>query len=341
MTKRRPTQADVARLAGVSRGVVSMVLNQRSGRVPISDETRQRVVRAMEELGYAPNPVARMLARGSNRLIGVFTYEADFPYRPADFYFPFLIGIQEEAGRQDYNVLLFTGNRATGRGVYRDGANILRLADGAILMGPYPDRAELRRLAKEGYPFVFIGRREVSGCQIDWAASDYAAGSAAATRHLIELGHRRVAYAEHSPDRESSVDRLEGCRTAVSEAADAELVILPQALVADAAELLAVARQAGVTALVCESPSTLGALLQEARGVGIRVPGDLSMLCLSDCETGVGPWQQPSHLRLNRQMVAEAAVRVLIGRLSGSAAGIQHVLVPCEFLAGDTTGPPR
>ena len=80
MSSKRPTQKDVAKLAHVSRGTVSLVLNNQSGgRVPISEETQQRVLQAAKKLGYAPNPIAQMLARGANRIIGVFTYEPGLP----------------------------------------------------------------------------------------------------------------------------------------------------------------------------------------------------------------------------------------------------------------------
>src|SRR5690606_5785524 len=105
MKTKRPTQQDVARLAGVSRGTVSMVINgMTGGRIPISEETRRKVLDAMEQLGYAPNPAAQILAGGRNRLIGVFTYEPFFPYEQDNFYYPFLLGIERQASYEGYNL---------------------------------------------------------------------------------------------------------------------------------------------------------------------------------------------------------------------------------------------
>ena len=100
MKPKRPTQADVAKHAGVSRGTVSFVLNQTEGLVPISQETRQRVLDAARALGYSPNPVAQMLARGNTQIIGIFPFEGTFPYTPSDFYYTYLVGIEQEAGNQ-------------------------------------------------------------------------------------------------------------------------------------------------------------------------------------------------------------------------------------------------
>jgi len=85
MKSKRPTQADVAQRAGVCRGTVSLVLNQSEGRVPISQETRERMLAAANTLGYLPNPVAQMLARGRNSIISFCAFDEAFPHTPADF----------------------------------------------------------------------------------------------------------------------------------------------------------------------------------------------------------------------------------------------------------------
>ena len=157
MKSKRPTQEDVAQRAGVSRGTVSLVLNQTEGRISISQKTRERVLAAAKALGYSPNPIAQMLARGRNHIIGFFTFDDAFPYAPADFYNPYLVGVEREAGDQGYNVLLFTRNPAkTPHQIYQDWLNSLLLADGVILTGNYPDSEVLRQLANENYPFVLL-----------------------------------------------------------------------------------------------------------------------------------------------------------------------------------------
>src|SRR5687768_2564309 len=103
---KRPTQVDVALRAGVSRATVSLVLNQTGGPVPIGEETRERVLAAAREIGYAPNPVAQMLARGSNHIIGFLSFDDIFLLAESDFYYPYLVGVQREAGEQNYHILL-------------------------------------------------------------------------------------------------------------------------------------------------------------------------------------------------------------------------------------------
>src|SRR6056297_2228719 len=95
--KRRPTQVDVARQAGVSPAVVSTVLNGAGrGSVRVGPEAAARVRQAVRELGYVPNPVARNLAGGKNRILGMFTFESIFPIERPNCYSPFLIGFEAE-----------------------------------------------------------------------------------------------------------------------------------------------------------------------------------------------------------------------------------------------------
>src|SRR5687768_15463198 len=140
---RRYRIADVAKYAGVSKSAVSAVLNNRVGDgIRVSEETQQKIRDAVQVLGYVPNPVARNLARGHNNLLAVFTFEAMFPIDSRNFYYPFLMGIEEEAAQQGYDLLLSTAASdldMRGR-IYPKGSNRLQLADGAVLLGQSPNK---------------------------------------------------------------------------------------------------------------------------------------------------------------------------------------------------------
>ena len=337
MSRSRPTLADVARLAGVSSGTVSLVLNKRSGNVPISAETRARVMDAVRQLGYVPNPVAQMLAGGASRLIGVFAYEARFPYEREDFFFPYLLGIEREASKQDYDLLLFTRSRGCQpRTIYCDGVNQLRRADGAIVMGSQTNRDELRMLAEEGYPFVSIGRREVSGQQIAWVASDYAGGSAEATRHLIELGHRRLAFLGMGPPAETSIEKLQGCREALGRVAGAELAVWDRDLLARPDAFLQAVRGSAITALVCSEIATFVNAVRQLLAAGIKIQEDLSVISLTDGEADLPISMKPTVVCLNRHLMGETAVRLLVDHMRARDA-VQQIRFPCQLVVGNTT----
>ncbi len=337
---KKPTQNDVAKLAGVSRGTVSIVLNNRlDGRVPISEETRERVFKAAQALGYAPNPVAQMLKEGSNRLIGVFAYEATFPYETGTFFFPHLLGIEKAASDQDYNVLFFTRNRKNAAPkIYTNGMNSLLLADGTIILGGAPDRDELLRLVEEDYPFVCIGRREVPGCQVNWVTYGYETGSQEATQYLIDLGHTSLGFVYDSTlsIAEPTQDKLRGVRKAV-DATNVQLIVLD---VPHHNALIERIHQHQITALIFADPTDFVSAFHLLRENNIAIPGDLSLLSLVNIDEQLAYGVEPTHVETDRYVVAELAVRTLIQLLDGSVQPPQQHTVACRFTIGNTTGKP-
>lgn len=346
MKRNRPTQADVARLAGVSQTTVSMVLNQRDGgSILISEDTAERVHAAMRTLGYAPNPAAQMLAQGRNQLLAVFNYDPATSYLRDSSYHRILVGVENGADQQDYDILLLTRNRSgDSRSVYRGGVNTLRLADGAIIMGHYPSHDELRRLTAEGYPFVCIGRREVPDIALNWVISDYRAAGYQGTRHLLELGHRRMVYVgnEELFDTHSTQARWAGCMEAVRDVADAEFFKADQSEVATSDAVLALTRDRHITALICNDAANFGQAMQSLSLAGLRVPEDVSILVLGDTMGDFATTMSVTYVQLHQVAVGEEAVRLLKRRIeAGANAPAEQILVPCEFVVGETTGPRR
>lgn len=339
--RKRPTQADVARLAGVSQSTVSMVLNQRDGgAILISEDTVRKVSEAIQALGYAPDPVAQMLAQGRNQLLGVFSYDAAY-YLHENLYHKFLVGIENGADAYDYNILLFTRNRKQpNRRIFQNGGNPLRLVDGAILMGYYPDPDELRQLASERYPFVYIGRRDVPDADFDWVSSDYREAGVQATRHLIDLNHRRLGYLCHLSNFQlnSLQERWAGCQSVIAGAPDATITLLDQEAI-DSPEMFArLIREHGLTAIICNDAVNFGKTMQFLAHLPLRVPQDLSVLALGDTNDGTTITSQVTHVRLKQEQVGEAAVSALIARIEGvTPSAAQHIYIPCEFVIGETT----
>ena len=343
MSARRPTQKDVARLAGVSRVTVSIVLNGKtSGSVPISEETQTRVFNAARELGYAPNPVAQMLKQGSNHILGIFVYEPEFPYDVDNYLFHHRLGVEREAARLDYNVLFFTRNHNSGKPtIFENGMNSLRLADGCIIMGGEPNREELCLLAEQQYPFVCIGRRD-GDCEIDWVVDDYMDGSRQAVQHLIDLGHRRIGFIAGDLLPEAMEDKLVGCHEAAAQGG-AELLELSGTGWGVSDGLLQIVEENNITALACPNNRTFDDCLQVFSNHGLTIPEYVSVVALtppirSTLETFT---KAPTYVRLDRVTVGLEAVRLLVKRLNNQPVANNQIYVPCELVVGETTGPPR
>ncbi|HEY6799811.1 MAG TPA: LacI family DNA-binding transcriptional regulator, partial [Agromyces sp.] len=112
--RRRATQADIARHLGVSQATVSIALRGGLAAEQVAPATRQSVLDLAAQLGYSANAVARSLRGGRNRILGLFTFEPVFPIEQRDFYYPFLVGVEQGAAESDHELLLFTSAGATG-----------------------------------------------------------------------------------------------------------------------------------------------------------------------------------------------------------------------------------
>lgn len=184
-----PTQADVARLAGVSRSTVSFVLNNRHGRaISITKETRHKVFKAAQELGYEPNALARSLRSGQSFTIGVL-----IPNLYNLHYLELLEGIEQELTEQGYHLALVVTNfdpereRSCFRSLFQQ-----RL-DGLILMPTFWDLLpdEMIALSERGSPACFIPAEEAG---TDWVTPDMRRGAEMLMTHLIQIGHKRIGF---------------------------------------------------------------------------------------------------------------------------------------------------
>ncbi len=330
----------------MSPAVVSLVINGRTnGKIRISEETQTRVRQAVRDLGYVPNLAARQLAGGRNHLIGVFTYEPVFPLGEGNFYYPFLVGIEEQAEALGYDLLLFTRNdRETGRRmVYREGINALQTADGAVLLGTNEDRAELSRLVAEGFPFVFAGRREVDGEPLVYVGADYASAAVEVIDHLAGFGHTNMLYlTDQGGLSESSLDRRDGVLRGMRQAAipdpeDRVIAITPSLL--DGEQLLSWL-SAGVTALVVQSLVLAQAVLRVASSRGLQVPAAFSLAALGNSHERVDDDGTITSIDIPQREMGAGSVQLLVDLLDHpETMTTKQVLLPCRLRRGRTVGP--
>lgn len=344
--RKRPRQVDVAAMANVSPAIVSLVINGHvDGNVRISPEAQQRVWAAVRELGYVANPIARKLAGNQNGLLGVFTYEAIFPLEYHDFYYPFLVGIEQEAQAQDHDLLLFTrlGNKCK-RAIYKDGVNSLQVADGAILLGIYEEPDEITHLLHDGFPFVYVGKREIPGEKISYVAADYTNATIEVVEYMYRLGHRRIAhlYGKSGPHREAHRDRRSGnflAHQRLGLPLDERLMFECDADEITA-ELVKHYETLGVTALLFEDVHHVHAFLDAAAALGKHIPQDISFALLGNPVNQARDIQDVTGFTIPRQEMGQQAVRLLITLLSPSTLPeAQQITLPCTFLPGKTVGP--
>jgi DNA-binding LacI/PurR family transcriptional regulator len=200
------TIADVATEAGVSPATVSRVLND-SG-YPVRPETRQRVLHAIEKLDFRPNEVARALLLKRTRTVGLVIPDIANPYYPA-----ISRGVEDEASARGYAVIFCNTDRDSAKSEQYVHTLLQKQVEGIIVAGGGTDFGK----ASETFArtqVVFVGRPELRWPSVE---IDNAAAVATGMSHLVELGHRRIAFVGGPEKLTSSRDRLEGYRRSLRE----------------------------------------------------------------------------------------------------------------------------
>jgi DNA-binding LacI/PurR family transcriptional regulator len=328
--------SDVAARAGVSHQTVSRVVN---GHPNVAPGTRERVRRAIAELGYLPNTAARALVTGSTRTIGFVTVSIN-QYGPAQT----LVGLERAARAAGYSLSVTVLEDPT-REAMRDAIDrfAARSVDAVVALGTYDDAFEALHAVSSPVPLVTVQ----SGGALEEPAVgvDQVAGGRLATRHLLDLGHRTVHHLTGPADSKEARDRLRAWRTEL-EAAGASV---PEVLSGDwtpssgyaAGRRLAARRRNGeeLTAVFAANDQMALGVLAAFHEEGLSVPGDVSVVGFDDLPES--PYFTPP-LTTVRQDFAELGrrgVELVLARLAGVDAHEEPV-VP-ELVVRASTGPCR
>jgi LacI family transcriptional regulator len=269
---------DVAREAGVSTATVSHVLNNTRY---VSEETRERVLRAVERCNYYPNAHARSLSSGRTNTLGLLISDISNPF------FPELVkSIEAAAFERGYDVILSNTNYDAERTSHYVRRIIERKVAGVALMVSEFDKTLSDELARRHVCVVFLDQGVTSKC-VSNIVVDYEVGIEEAVRHLVALGHERIAYIGGPGRLPSAAKRLEAFRDSM--ARNAPHADTPPVYEGDfrfeggqraAREMLA-ARELPTAVVVANDMMSLG-VMQECRAAGLRVPQDISVVGFDD-----------------------------------------------------------
>jgi LacI family transcriptional regulator len=271
------TLEQVAELAGVSPSTVSRILN---GTAAVSQLKKDAVQAAIQELGFRPNPVARGLAGGRTLSVGVVTQIISSP-----FYGEALLGIERELEQAGYVPLFVSGNWHEDDERKAIETLLSRRVDGVIVLAGRIADAELSKVS-DHLPVVVVGRH-LSGPQLFSFGFDNRLGARLATQHLIEQGHRRIAFIAGDLMHDDAVERQNGYFDALAAAGiaqDPHLIV--QSDYTEAGGMLSVSRllerDIHFTALFASNDQmAIGACLGLHRR-NLRVPDDVSLVGFDD-----------------------------------------------------------
>jgi DNA-binding LacI/PurR family transcriptional regulator len=273
--RRAAVMSDVGRLAGVSHQTVSRVIN---GSRHVRPETRQRVLDAMRELDYRPNSVARALVTGRSNTLGVVTFDTTL-YGPATT----LCAIERAAHEAGYFIIV-ASLRALDSTSVVEAVDRLRLhgVDGILAIAPQEDAADALRSAPEEVPLVAVEAGPTPAVPV--VAVDHVVGAAAATKHLLDLGHPTVWHVAGPRGWLEARQRLDGWR-ATLQGAGAEV---PELLFGDWSARAGYElgrRLAGdrrVTAIFAANDQMALGVLRAMNEAGREIPREVSVVGFDD-----------------------------------------------------------
>jgi DNA-binding LacI/PurR family transcriptional regulator len=329
---RKPTMADVAERAGVSRALVSLVFRDRPG---AGAQTRARIHRAAEELGYRPDTAARLLASGRSRTLGVLV-TVHQPFQ-ADL----VEGIYPEADRLGYDVLLSA--TAPSRGESRAVEALLsHRCEALVLLGPNAEAQTLDELGHRA-PTVVVGRR-LPGLAVDCVHTDESHGVRQAVDHLVELGHRDIVHVDGGAG-PGSGDRREGYLTAMGHhglAAHARVVPGGQDEQSgiEAGGVLLAGPRLPTAVLAGNDWSAMG-LLHSLGRAGVDVPGEVSVVGYDDSHLSHLSRIDLTTVRQDAAGQARHAVELVVARLDDPTLAVRTTVLEPTLVVRGSTGPPR
>ncbi len=339
------TLSDVASIAGVSKMTVSNVINGKNG---MSEETRQRVLRAITQCGYVANSAARVLAGRSMNLLGVILPQFDSLYLNE-----ILLGASVAAEKNGFDLAVFTTSSNVKR--ERERATLLRsLADGVLLLMPVADE---HQIFMNSIPVVSINADGPYTIQ-----ADNKHGGQLAARHLLELGHTRIANVRF-PNKtiNPKEDTVYIPRQDVLERQDSFLQTLLEAGIETPSEYLVdcdthelrvekSSEQAALKLLRLENPPTAifatsdeiaFGVLRAAQMLGLRVPKDLSIIGFDDVPQSVNCHPALTTVRQPLREMGAAAAQLLSKLARGETPTEPHPCFATELIVRDSTATPK
>lgn len=329
---RRPTMADVATRAGVSRTLVSFILDGKPG---ASADTRRRVLAVADEIGYRPDSAARLLARGRSRTLGVLMDVSQL------FQAELVTGIYPAAEGLGYEVLLSANLPDRAESVPVD-ALLSHRCGGLVLLGPTSDAAYLRALA-DRVPVVVVGRRlDIAADHLATVRTDDAKGIRQAVNYLVELGHRDIHHVDGGTE-PGSADRRRAYRTAMRSHGLAEHAkVIPGAHneQAGAAAARTMLDEPLPTAVLAGNDRCALGLLDVFTRAGVQVPEQLSLIGYDDSRLSDNPRIDLTTVHQDAQAIARHSVQLAVEMLEQDSTGSADVVLEPKLVVRGTTGAP-
>jgi DNA-binding LacI/PurR family transcriptional regulator len=331
--RRTAVMADVAKLAGVSHQTVSRVVN---GSAHVRPETRRRVLAAMGELDYRPNPAARALVTGRSRTLGVVSFDTTL-YGPAST----LFAIEQAAHAAGYFITIVS-LLVLDRASVLSAVERLRVqgVDGVLVITPQEGAAEALVNLPTNIPVVAVEAGRPNS--VPFVAVDQFAGALSATQLLLDLGHKTVWHVAGPRDFLEAQQRVDGWRSTL-EAAGAEI---PPVLVGDWSPRSGyrlgqqLAEDRDVTAIFVANDQMALGVLRALHEHGREIPREISVVGFDDIPEAQYFTPPLTTVRQDFSEMGRSAMRMLLELMQSSGQPPQRVTIAPELVVRRSTARP-
>ncbi len=332
-TRSRPRIKDVAELAGVSPALVSFALNAKPY---VGKSARERIERAVSQLGYRPNIVAQSLRKRRTGIIGLVLSDIANPFFPE-----IARGIEETARKHGFNVIL--SNTDADPTQEKNSIEILlsRQIDGLIITSAR-STDNLNEYLREDCPVVLVNRDPFPG-MFDFVGIDNVSSARKAVHHLAELGHRKIAFVEGESASPASFGRYEGYKVALKKMG----ISLSEKYV----RIGHLKYEGGYramnsfwedssrpTAIFCANDMMALGVIDACADRGIRVPQDVAVVGFDDMWVASLKNVQLTTIHQPRYEMGAKAVELMMERIMGKREEIRRVMLPAELVVRGTCG---
>jgi LacI family transcriptional regulator len=333
-----PTMADVAKLAGVSSITVSRVL---ADSAPVNEETRKRVLAAIEELGYVPNILARSFRSKRTSLLALVLSDITNP-----FWTTVTRGAEDAARKHGFHLILCNTDAIENNQDEYLHMLLQRQIDGVILVPATPNPEPIKAIQAQGVPLVILDRRRIPGVEVDVVCGDSEGGAYKLVELLLSLGHRHIALLNGPNVTSSAVDRLAGYRAALEHAGlnvNDENIYEGEFAIESGYEMAhqALSITPPPTALFAANNFILFGALRCVHDLGLRVPEDIAMVGFDDIPDylTIDPFftvaAQPAY------ELGQHAMELLIARVERKASdAFQEIVLPTRLVIRKSSGQP-
>ncbi|HEY0752432.1 MAG TPA: LacI family DNA-binding transcriptional regulator [Ktedonobacteraceae bacterium] len=334
-----PTMSDIAKRAGVALSTVSYAL---SGKRPISEEAKQRILQAMKELGYQPNSLARALATRRTSILALLypVWKSGTGLGPQS---EFITSIAEAATDNGYGLLLWTAPMSEEEGVME--MSHQGFIDGAILMEVALEDPRVAALKQQMLPFTLIGRcSENEG--LSFVDLDFAYALSTSVRYLVESGHRHIALINQS---RTLLKRRIGYVVRSREAFQSELQHyglqgIDQCCEANEqagyeATMALLQRDPELSAFILTTPWTSGGIIRALSDKGLHIPGDFSLVAIFSPHLAEMTTPALTSVDFPFHEMGRLGTRMLIQKLAGEPLETSQILLKPPLTVRASSGP--